>query len=396
MEGNTKLEKEKGYSKDAKSFSMTELLKLEEEYNKKKKKYDEKVSNLEQKIQKLEEELSQTKEKKQEILIQKDLTKEEKEQIKKEMEESTPANFESEEVKINPEIFLKNEIVKSVSGGFNFSDRMKAIINKVRGKTLLGIAILSIWADMGNTQASNDVNINPRDAKIKNIMTTISARQMLNGLSGKKIENIDIDTYEQLSSNAQLIYLYSVANIDSSFVIVDKPRAEMYVINKDKKLIGKFPILLGKTKGEQPNISDTNTETPGANTTTPAGIYKIGRDSISTDGIKTYKGKIFSIYNSNNLAIHITYPPEKEKRDKALNTLDIEDNRISWGCINIDEENFDKYLKNNISENATLFITPDNENFVLNPQTKKLEAKNGTELLAKTNSSKTSLEKKLI
>jgi len=48
--------------------------------------------------------------------------------------------------------------------------------------------------------------------------------------------------------------------------------------------------------------------------------------------------------------------------------------RKSWGCINIDEENFDKYIKGNISENAVLFIIPDDPGFAINPGTGKLES----------------------
>ncbi|MEI7810492.1 MAG: hypothetical protein WCI41_02965, partial [bacterium] len=45
----------------------------------------------------------------------------------------------------------------------------------------------------------------------------------------------------------------------------------------------------------------------------------------------------------------------------------------SWGCINVSQENFDKYLAGNVTENTTLFITPDDPSLAVNPKTGKLE-----------------------
>ena len=73
-----------------------------------------------------------------------------------------------------------------------------------------------------------------------------------------------------------------------------------------------------------------------------------------------------------DLGIHMTYPRELAQRTMALESETPTDNRMSWGCINISEENFIKYLKyRNITK---LYISPDDPNYyILNPETGKLE-----------------------
>ncbi|MFA5999824.1 MAG: L,D-transpeptidase [Candidatus Paceibacterota bacterium] len=335
----------------------------------KRREYSQEVERIEAQIKELEKEIAEIEEapRMEESLLT-DLSKREIGVVVQEMSASTPLDFESPAVKTDVEKFLKNETIKSVSG-MPVPRQMDKIIRKLRRGVLMGVGILAFLPLMPkNTQekTERDVATLSKEAPENKKQRSISPAE------------VDGSVLKQMSPSAQEIYLYSLTNVDSTYIIVDKPRASMYVIGKDKKLIASFPILLGAVKGEAPRTSDPDSDIPGPGATTPAGVYTIGHDVIQSDSVE-YQGKVFSVYDENlkfQISIHATYPGDLEKRTRALKTPGIEDNRVSWGCINLDRENFDKYLKGNIPEDAKLFILPDDPNMTLNPKTGKLEKSN--------------------
>jgi len=276
--------------------------------------------------------------------------------------------------------FLRNQVVGLVSGD-RISSQMKKIAGRLRTGVLIGVGILTtlVASTAGNeSQASYKLANNP-DVKVSKINKDLLESAAKNSIVNVSNENIDFLTYTQLPQNAQKIYLYA-SKFNSTYVIIDKPSATLFVIGKDKKLIASFPVLLGKTIGDEPNNVDEKAETLDATklATTPAGVYTVGgHKGTSEEDYKEYEGRVFDIYDSEGkltaLGLHETYPGEYAQRIKALNSPRIDDNRMSWGCINVTKENFDKWLVGQIAENTKLFITPDDPSVSLNPQTGKLE-----------------------
>jgi hypothetical protein len=298
------------------------------------------------------------------------LPNKEKKLILEAMKEDTPLEFESPKVKTNYKDYLKNSIVKLYSG-FKISPKIKSIIERNAGKILITTAILTIWTNGESIINAEGANIN----SLKN-------KDLLDATKNKIIEIGDLNTYNQLSKNGKRIYLSQMTKHNNeNYLIVDKVRASMYVIDKSGKLIGDFPVLLGQTKGEAPNGSDADSDV-AVNATTPAGKYKLARSGmdILEEDFNEYGGNVLSILKSGGLAIHVTYPKEKIKRTEALMTETTKDNRMSWGCINIDEKMWIKYIKDNFKGTESIFITTDfpDQNF-LDPETGMLEnAKNDT------------------
>lgn len=294
----------------------------------------------------------------------KDISEEEEKKLIEEMGKSKPLEFESDETKKDYKIFVKNQIIKFISG-FKIPTKTKETIVRSSKKLLMTTAVMSIWVGNGSFVKPNNV-----DGKI----SSLKNKEIINDSVKKFPETGDMETYNQLSENGKRVYLYSLSNIDDSYVIVDKPNAKLYIIGTNKKIVGTMPVLLGQTKGETPNMSNPESDV-AEQATTPSGKYTLTR-LPTEEGIATYKGKIFNIISKDNagLAIHITYPPEKEKRSKSLNTPTPDDNRMSWGCINVDEEMWDQYIEGNIkNRGATLFILPDNFYSSLNPNTGEIE-----------------------
>lgn len=309
-------------------------------------------------------------EKKQEQQLVESLTPEEVRVAEEEMRASTPLSFEPEKTKTDIGLFLRNQVVKLASG-FDISERMRSITKKIRKGVLLSTGILVLWPSvLGN---GNRVAYTPDNVTGK--VTSISEESLKQNTPEQSGKVFDMETYNKLPPGAKNIYLYAT-NLDSSYVIVDKPTATMFVIGKDKKLMSSFPVLLGKVKGEAPNRADAESDSPGLFATTPAGKYTMSRRLMLEKTYLEYdEGRIFNFLGGDGLSLHSIYPKELKQRTRAMNTPDIEDNRLSWGCINITRENFDRYFTGlNNAEGRVIFITPDNVNYALNPETGKVES----------------------
>lgn len=300
----------------------------------------------------------------------------EKELLVEAMREDTPLEFESPKVKTNYKDYFKNSIVKFYSG-LKISSKIRGVIERNAKKLLLTTAVLTIWTNGGSF-------IKAEGAK----MNSLKNKDLVDATKNKILEIGDLKTYAELSENSKSIYLYEMSqNNNKNYLIADKTRAEMYVIGKDGKLLGKFPILLGQTKGEFTNLSDPDSDVAGKYATTPAGKYILARNGLSVmeEDLKLYDSKIMSMNGGHGLAIHIVYPKELIKRMAALETPTPDDNRMSWGCINISKKMWIKYIQDNFKGTESLYITTDfPEETSLNAETGKVERTDKNNILTDT------------
>lgn len=327
---------------------------------------------------------------KQEQAIVDSLTKEEKEMVVEEMKTATVLPFEPKPTEKTIGTFLRNTIVKGVMG----IKESKAMAG-IRRKAILGVMAGTMFISMFSGKSEDTKLYMPDDVKATILAldlgdTTNSEKNFQIDeyeklpdfakaayLQSRQVENMDMETFNQLpSENARNVYLYNVAHpTDTAYIMVDKPTATMFVIDKNNKLAGTLPVLVGQTKGEAPNMSDPNSDR-AEHATTPAGKYHIGEGELDEDLLKQYKGRIYSIYGSHNLAVHMAYPGEYAKRMAALNSPKQGNNRnLSWGCINVTPDSFDKLIKPYFMENMTLYVLPDDYTlYALNPKTGNLES----------------------
>lgn len=305
----------------------------------------------------------------------------EKKLLEEVMKEEIPLPFESPKVKTSLRTFLQNQVVKNLSGLVT-SKKIKGISHKVVKNLLMITAVVSLWPKEAGgyySTPNNDFN--------KNKITILKESDLIKDASLQySLTTAQFETYNKLPRSVQSIYLYAIYNTKESYMVADKPSATMYVIGKNKEIIASFPILLGQTKGEEPNRADPDSDV-AKQATTPAGKYKLGEmadpaNVCRSDSIE-YKGRIISVLGTDNIAVHMVYPGEYVKRMKALNDGDPSNNRMSWGCINVDPDFFDKFIKPNFKgKDHLIFITPDiaennNVQYALNPETGKLAIDNG-------------------
>lgn len=126
------------------------------------------------------------------------------------------------------------------------------------------------------------------------------------------------------------------------FAVVDKTAASVSLYDASGKLLATSPVLLGQAKGDAsvPGIG----ERPMADIapherTTPAGRYK------SEPGKNLTGETIVWIDYDAAVSMHRLRPSNPlEKRPERMATATPSDNRITYGCVNIPADFYDRWL----------------------------------------------------
>jgi hypothetical protein len=148
------------------------------------------------------------------------------------------------------------------------------------------------------------------------------------------------------------------------FVIIDKVAARVFVFDAEGRPLGADAVLLGSAAGDDsvPGIGERPlSEVLPEERTTPAGRFVAGF------GPAKGHDKVLWVDFSAAIALHpvVTSNP-KERRLERLRSETAEDNRITFGCINVASEVYDSVIRSNLGDTRSLF-------YIL-PETKPLEA----------------------
>lgn len=150
---------------------------------------------------------------------------------------------------------------------------------------------------------------------------------------------------EAASEDARFIANWVADSRDNgklSFVIVDKRHTRVFVFDASGKLIGATPVLLGAAAGDD-SVTGIGKrpieEVQPEERTTPAGrfIGEPGRNASGEDVVWVDYDAAVSMHR-----VRIVDP--KERRLERLATLTTDDNRISFGCVNIPVSFFENVL----------------------------------------------------
>lgn len=122
-------------------------------------------------------------------------------------------------------------------------------------------------------------------------------------------------------------------NGELSFVIIDKKNARIFVFNPAASLLGSTPVLLGAARGDDSVIgigSRPISQVRPEERTTPAGRFRAepGRNTSGEDVVWVDYDAAVSMHR-----VRVVDP--KERRLERLATATSEDNRISYGCVNV-------------------------------------------------------------
>jgi hypothetical protein len=130
--------------------------------------------------------------------------------------------------------------------------------------------------------------------------------------------------------------LTSHDNGDLPFIVVDKVAAEMFAFNPAGQLLAHAPVLVGITKGDdsEPGVGDRElSDIPVWMRTTPAGRFVANFGPAAG-----HKEPMLWVDLVDAISLHpvVTSNP-KEHRLARIKSPTAADNRITFGCINVDK-----------------------------------------------------------
>ena len=153
-------------------------------------------------------------------------------------------------------------------------------------------------------------------------------------------------------------------NASLPYVIVDKNGAALFVYDANGTPLAKGPVLIGVATGDEatPGIGSKNLAEIGpAEKTTPAGRF------LAKFGLAAGKQKVLWVDYATSVALHPIPPGANKKehrRDRMLSPTP-DDNRITFGCINVPIAIYNKTVR-------PLFLKKGGYVYVL-PDTKPIE-----------------------
>jgi hypothetical protein len=142
------------------------------------------------------------------------------------------------------------------------------------------------------------------------------------------------------------------------FVIIDKVDARVFVFDRDAVLQGAAPALLGLERGDG-SVAGIGDQKMSAirpqDRTTPAGrfVASLGKDLHGQD--------ILWIDYDNAIALHrVVKGTPAERRAQRLDSATPDDNRISFGCINVPVKFYETVVRPAfLSSNGIVYILPE-------------------------------------
>lgn len=127
------------------------------------------------------------------------------------------------------------------------------------------------------------------------------------------------------------------------FVILDKINTKVFVFDPSGTLRGATPVLIGVAKGDDSVIGIGGrriADVQEHERTTPAGRF-VGEPGRNTHG----EDVVWVDYDAAVSMHRVRTVEPKERRLERLASPTTEDNRISYGCINLPVEFFERVLK---------------------------------------------------
>lgn len=141
------------------------------------------------------------------------------------------------------------------------------------------------------------------------------------------------------------------------YIVIDKPSAAMFLFDAKGRQITKAPVLIGIAPGDDatPGIGTKNLSEIGpAEKTTPAGRF------LAKYGVAAGKQRVLWVDYATSVAIHTipTGKPREKRRERMLSKTS-DDNRITFGCINVPKAAYAKIRQSFGKKGGYVYILPD-------------------------------------
>jgi hypothetical protein len=147
-------------------------------------------------------------------------------------------------------------------------------------------------------------------------------------------------------------------NANADFIIVDKRYARAYVFDAEARLRGASPVLLGSALGDD-SVPDIGLrpidQVRPEERTTPAGrfIAERGRNLQGEDVVWVDYDAAVSMHR-------VRATQASERRLERLATPTVDDNRISYGCINVPVAFYETHVRPTVAtRRAIVYVLPE-------------------------------------
>jgi len=142
------------------------------------------------------------------------------------------------------------------------------------------------------------------------------------------------------------------------FAVIDKSSAQVLVFSSDGRLKGAAPVLLGSAVGDHsaPGVGELELASiPPEARTTPAGRFLAGWGPAT--GGKT----VFWVDYDTAVSLHpVAETNREEKREQRLASPGPDDNRITYGCINVSAKFYRKVVRPTFKGTyGVVYVLPD-------------------------------------
>ena len=141
-----------------------------------------------------------------------------------------------------------------------------------------------------------------------------------------------------------------------SFVIIDKREARVYLFDRNARLQAAVPALLGSARGDDtfPGVGDKPiAEVRDEEKTTPAGrfIAEVGESSSRGEDV---------VWVDYDAAVSMHRIIQKPERLQAMATPTPEDNRMSFGCVNLPVDFYEQALRPAVDrDGVVIYVLPE-------------------------------------
>ncbi|WP_066823583.1 hypothetical protein [Sphingomonas mali] len=143
------------------------------------------------------------------------------------------------------------------------------------------------------------------------------------------------------------------------YIVIDKNNAALFLFDAKGQLLGKAPVLIGVAVGDDatPGIGSKNLAEIGpAEKTTPAGRF------LAKYGLAAGRQKVLWVDYATSVALHpipTGYNPKERRRQRMLSPTS-DDNRITFGCINVPSVFYSKSVQPLFrKQGGYVYILPD-------------------------------------
>jgi len=147
------------------------------------------------------------------------------------------------------------------------------------------------------------------------------------------------------------------------FIVIDKVGAGLFVFDPQGQMLGETPALLGVSNGDEstPDIGERALSAISPEErTTPAGRF------AAQYGFASGERRVFWVDYATSVALHpVVTANRRERRLQRLQSPSPEDNRITYGCINVSAAFYENVVRRTLMGTKGVF-------YVL-PETKPLD-----------------------